>query len=206
MWDLNTALPLGALSLLAYVIGSVNTTLVTARMLKLSDVRSLGSGNPGATNIFRTAGAKVAIPVLIADLAKAWIVIWLAKKLLPPEIAPFLLIPLVIGNLFPLFHGFRGGKGVAAAVGGTLALSPLTMLLGGCCFLVVFGLTRRVSAGSLIMVISYPFIGMAIEKSQSEFAATAILAAIVIATHRANIVRLVRGREPAIRASKGEGR
>lgn len=204
MWEWNTVLLTGAFALGAYLIGSVNISLLATRLLGLPDVRTQGSGNPGATNLFRTAGPKVAVPVLVADLAKACLIVWAAESVLPSTVSPVVLLPLVLGNLYPLFHGFRGGKGVAATVGGVLALAPTTMLLGGCVFLIVFGVSRRVSAGSISMVVAYPIIQWATGGSGCEIAVIAVLTAIIIFTHRTNIIRLIERREPAIGSSRGD--
>jgi glycerol-3-phosphate acyltransferase PlsY len=193
-----TAGVIAVYALFAYLVGSINLTIVLARAFRLQDPRASGSGNPGVTNLYRAAGLKASGPVLMLDLGKAFLVIHGANAVGLSDVAPFFALPYVLGNLFPLFHGFKGGKGVAAVVGAFLAIDPVVMLAGGGVFILMLALTRRVSVGSMAMVLSYPAWILALGGERSSLVTSAILGVVVLATHRANLARLLRGQEPKL--------
>lgn len=198
-----------AIALGAYLLGSINFSIATCRLLGVDDPRRRGSGNPGATNLLRTVGWKIATPVLALDLAKAYVAVWAASKLGRSDIAPAMAMPLLFGNIFPLFHRFRGGKGVAAAAGAFLAIDPIAFLVGGAIFAIAVAAGRRISVGSMAMVASYPVTLWLIGGSQVAVATGGAVIAVVAVTHRGNISRLARGLEPRIgeRMDRGkEGR
>jgi len=180
----------------AYLAGSVNFSLLAARALGYGDLRKRGSGNAGATNLGRVAGKGAAAFVLALDIARGAGVVLVASALGYGPFAAFAALPLLLGNLFPAFHSFKGGKGVAASVGAVLAVSPFALLASGGIFLVAFALGRRVSVGSLAMAASYPLTLWLIGGAPSEVVAGAAIGAILVGAHRRNIVRLVAGAEP----------
>ncbi len=182
----------------AYLIGSVNITIAVSALLRIRGLRDTGSKNPGVTNLFRVAGAKVAVPVLVLEIAKAFVALLVPRFILAPQLIPYLAILFLLGNLFPLFHGFRGGKGVAATVGAMLVLDYRVMLLGGIGFILVFLLFRRVSAASLSMALSYPLLSYLFWGPGPMMGVTVGLFAVLSATHRSNIKRLVEGTEPRL--------
>jgi acyl phosphate:glycerol-3-phosphate acyltransferase len=182
----------------SYLAGSLNFSVLASRTLGLKDPRRSGSGNAGATNLSRSAGMPVALGVLVLDLGRAAGVIWGGRAAGLEELAPTLALPLLLGNLFPLFHGFRGGKGVAASCGAMLAISPPALLCGGGLFLLVLALFRRVSPGSLAMCTSFPLWLWLLDGSVTEIAVAGALGAAMLVTHRANLARLVRGEEPRL--------
>lgn len=189
---------IGAGALLgAYAAGSVNFSLVAARLLGLGDLRRAGSGNAGATNLARVAGRTVALVVLALDIGRGAAVILAASALGLDPWSPLAAIPLLLGNVFPMFHGFKGGKGVAAAVGAVFAVSPFAMLIAGGVFVAVFAIGRRVSAGSLALAASLPIAVPLLGGNRIDTAAAAAIAALLFATHRHNIRRLLAGTEPA---------
>ena len=196
-------LPLIGCALIAYLAGALNLSILAANIVGLNNLRTTGSGNPGATNLFRAAGAKVAVPVLILEILKAAAAINLPVLVGLSALKPLVVLPYLIGNLFPVFHGFKGGKGVAAVVGAMLGASPPVMLLGGVVFLVLFALFRRVSVGSLSMVIAYPVWGLVLRESALFVGVSCAVAAIVATTHRANIVRILNRTEPRLERRKG---
>ncbi len=198
MTRLEIWLPLIGSGVLAYGIGSMNLVIIASRAQSRNEALDAGSGNPGATNLFRTAGPKLALPVLAAELSKAFFTIWLLKITVLGSMASLCILPFVLGNLYPLFHRFKGGKGVAATVGTYLAVSPTIMLLGGAVFIVVFAITRRVSAGSLAMVGTYPVWGLMMGADGPLLLVSLLVPFIIVFTHRANIRRLYRGTEPTL--------
>jgi glycerol-3-phosphate acyltransferase PlsY len=190
----------------AYIVGSINLSIIVCRLRGINDLRGTGSGNPGATNLLRLAGWQVAVPVLLLDIGKAAGVIWGARFLGLQDLASVLALPLLLGNLFPVFHRFKGGKGVAAAVGVMLAINPVAMLLGGLILLVVVGIGKRVSLGSLSMVAFYPLWLWLDNSTFNDLVIAATIAAVIFITHRANISRLIGGLEPKLGRKKKENR
>ncbi|MDD5306155.1 MAG: glycerol-3-phosphate acyltransferase [Deltaproteobacteria bacterium] len=182
----------------AYLVGSVNFAVIAGRLAGAGDPRGAGSGNAGANNLLRTAGWRVALLVLALDFARAAGVVLGARFVGPEELASLVVLPLLLGNLYPCFHGFRGGKGVAAVTGAFLAVDPIIPLLAGPVFLAVVGLFRRVSAGSMLMICSYPALAFLLGAPSDTVAVAGTCALAILFTHRANIRRLARGEEPRI--------
>lgn len=194
-----TAIQIAGATIGAYLVGSINTTLVVSRCIGIRDIRSVGSGNPGATNLFRRAGPMIAVPVLIADVGKSAAAILLLGEWLPKDTAPLLAFPLLAGNIFPIFHKFRGGKGVATAVGIFLGISPTAMLMAGGIFIIVVLIIRRVSVGSLVMALAFmPAVWIVDGMYSMAIVAGMGIATILAITHRANWGRLIRGEEPKL--------
>ena len=190
----------------AYAAGSVNFSLLAARLLGHGDLRSHGSGNAGATNLARVAGKGAAGAILALDIARGAAVIFAASALGLGPLAPLAAIPLLLGNMFPVFHNLRGGKGVAAAVGAMLVISPLAVLVGGGAFFAAFAIGRRVSLGSLCMALAYPVSTLLFGGDGFEVCTAGAIAALLVASHRRNIARLLAGVEPRFGgASKASG-
>jgi len=196
-------LTIAGFALVAYLLGSVNLTIIFCRIRRIEGVTAVGSKNPGVTNLARVAGWPSAVFVLVLELVKAVLAIRLSFLLDigggASDLTATMMLPYVIGNRFPLFHRFKGGKGVAAAVGAVLAVDPRVMLLGGCVFIVAFIISKRVSVGSLSMALSYPFIAWLLGGASVLVAVTAILLGWLLVTHRENLGRLVRGTEPPLK-------
>ncbi len=197
----------------AYLLGSIPTSVWLGRALKGTDLREHGSGNAGATNAFRVLGKPIGTAVLILDMLKGFLAVNLI--LLQHEVDPgsetwmILRIGLglmaVLGHIFPVFAGFRGGKGVATIAGVALALHPFAALAAMGIYLLVFVLTRISALGSLIAVLTYPV--WIILVFRSEYLAIRIFSlavvVLVLITHRSNILRLVRGEEKSLFRKKG---
>jgi glycerol-3-phosphate acyltransferase PlsY len=193
----NTVLVVG-LAIGAYLLGSINFSIALARLLGKPDPRTVGSKNAGATNMMRAAGKPAAAAVLALDLARAFAVIWGSRALGLHDLAPAMALPLFLGNLYPVFHRFRGGKGVAAAVGATLAICPPAMLFGGGVFLIAIALFCRVSIGSMLMCTAFVVWFAVFRGTAVELVTAATIALTVFVTHRGNIARIARGEEPRI--------
>jgi glycerol-3-phosphate acyltransferase PlsY len=202
MVDTQRLLLILAMAVCAYLVGSINLSIIACRLRGIDDLRGAGSGNPGATNLLRVAGWKVAVPVLLLDIGKAAAVIWGAEFAGFPELAPVLALPLLLGNLFPVFHHFTGGKGVATVVGAMLAIHPIAMVLGGLVMLLVVGIGKRVSLGSMSMVVFYPLWLWLDDSPADDLITAATIALVILITHRANIARLLRGAEPKLGQKK----
>lgn len=189
----------------AYLLGSIPTAVWTGKWLHNTDVREHGSGNAGATNVIRVLGWKTGIPVLLIDLAKGWLATMMPVFLDAAEPGTAMLTNLQIaaglfaitGHIFPVFAGFRGGKGVATMFGVLLALQPLLTLLCMGVFLIVLIITGIVSVSSMIAGIAFPvFLFLLFNTPSSVFKIFSIIVAIaLLLTHRKNIGRLLRGEE-----------
>ena len=194
--------------ILAYLLGSIPTSVWLGRGLKGIDIRDHGSGNAGATNAFRVLGKPIGFVVLSLDMLKGYLAVNLSH--LHHEILPdsegwmILRIGLgavaVVGHIFPVFAGFRGGKGVATMAGIGLAVHPLAAIAAMGVYALIFSLFKLSALGSLAAVLSYPVWVMLV--FQSEFKAIWVFSIAVpvltIITHRANIARLIRGKEKPV--------
>ncbi len=199
--------------ILGYVLGSVPASYLAGRWSKGIDLREQGSGNLGATNAFRTLGIWIALPVLVVDLGKGALAVWMAFHFLPQwSLAPDLVallaaIGAVLGHSFSPFVAFRGGKGVATAAGAFLALAPWAMLPAFVVWLVLLLSTRIMSVASIAGAIVLPVDLIMVEwllrspdrplRVASMVVATALGAWVVI-RHRANLQRLRDGTEKGL--------
>lgn len=200
------------LIILAYVVGSIPTSVWVGKAFFKIDVRNHGSGNAGATNTIRVLGWKAGLPVFIFDVSKGWLAVMLAvffhSDQLNSEQMIFLKIALaaavVIGHVFPMFAGFRGGKGVATLLGVGIALYPITVWVILGIFILILIITGYVSLGSLTGAILFPLIDIFLFHQENIWLmGLSILVAIFIpVTHRKNIKRLIKGEESKFRPGK----
>jgi len=191
-------------AVVAYLIGSLSFAVIVSRALGLPDPHSYGSGNPGATNVLRSGSKKAAILTLLGDTLKGVVAVLLAKMVAAPfgvgETGVALVaIAVFLGHLFPLFFGFRGGKGVATAAGVLWALDWRVGLGLTLIWAVVFALSRVSSLAALIgsamaPVLAYIFLG-----TSPAFYAALAMAALLFWRHKANIARLASGEEGSFR-------
>ncbi len=186
--------------LLAYLLGSLSFAVLVSRVTGLPDPRTHGSGNPGATNMLRTGRKGAALATLTGDLAKGWLAVTLASYMYHHGTAPVWAVngsavAVLVGHMFPVFFGFKGGKGVATALGVLLAVSPLLGAAIAAVWLLVFGLTRVSSLAALTAAGAAPVIGYLVLGKGSVVLALLSLSALIIWRHRANIARLASGQE-----------
>lgn len=195
-----------ALILGAYLVGSVSWSTVIVRALSGLDIRTLGSGNAGASNVLRSAGGRPAALVLFLDVAKGVIAVLFARFVqAAPPVVGAVALAVVLGHVFPLFFGFRGGKGVATAAGALGALAPLALVLALLVFFAVVTWKRYVSLGSMVTAALFPVFAWLGQRLGGEDAAdpwvvvaSAAIAAVVLLKHRRNWQRLRRGTEPRL--------
>ena len=180
----------------AYVAGSIPFGLLVARA-KGIDLRQVGSGNIGATNVARAMGKGWAVAVLAADAAKGFVPVWLGQRLgLPATAVAAAGGAAIVGHMFTFLLRGRGGKGVATSLGVALALSPIAALIGFGAYIAIFALTRLSSLGSLLGVWTFSLLYVVRESPPRPLMALALGgAALVTLRHRENIGRLVRGEE-----------
>lgn len=199
--------------LLAYLLGSVNGSLVLGR-LRGVDIRNHGSGNAGGTNALRTQGAMFAFGVIVIDVAKAWLAVRNVPGLLPGSPgAAFAGLPLacgfaaIVGHVYPIFHGFRGGKGVATLLGTLLAVSPLLLLAVLTVWLFMMFLFGYVGLGSIVATAALPVLVLVgvqcgvvdVALREPWFLFSCACALFVAWTHRSNLARMRAGTEPRAR-------
>ncbi len=186
---------------LSYLLGSVSSAVVVARLMGLPDPRSIGSKNPGATNVLRYGGKKAAILTLAGDVLKGVIPVLLARAVT----ADATIIALTgfgafLGHLLPAFFGFRGGKGVATALGVWLAINPWVGLALLLTWLVMAVLFRYSSLAALTASVTAPFYVWWLSPGPAYLAAMLVMSAILVFRHRSNIRNLIAGTETRIGA------
>jgi glycerol-3-phosphate acyltransferase PlsY len=187
------------LPLLAYLLGSVSSAVVIARIMGLRDPRDVGSGNPGATNILRYGGKAAAILTLAGDILKGVIAVLIARALTTDDVIIALTgFAAFLGHLFPVFFGFRGGKGVATALGVWLALSPWVGLLLIATWVVMAVLFRYSSLSALTAAVAAPLYVAWLAPGMPYLATMIVMSAILIFRHRSNIRNLLAGTEGKI--------
>ncbi len=196
--------------ILAYLTGAIPTAVWVGRWFYAIDVREYGSGNAGATNTFRVLGAKAGVPVLLFDVLKGFAAVHLVRITeFTPGTEPFVNLQLalgisaLVGHIFPIYVGFRGGKGIATLLGFMLAVEPLASGLAMAVFIGVFVTSRIVSVSSIASAIAFPLIVnfYLISEVNSLRLFSIFIAILVLITHQKNIERLFRGEESRVNFS-----
>ena len=191
----------------AYLIGSLSFAVIVSKFYGLDDPRSYGSGNPGATNVLRSGRKKAAALTLLGDALKGLVAVLLARWLqshfgLADEVVAAVAVAVLVGHMWPLFFGFKGGKGVATALGVLLALSwPVALICAAVWLIMAFGLKISSLAALTATVIS-PLAAMFLVQQPSWQAVIAVIAALVLLRHRSNIQNLLSGKESKIGSGK----
>lgn len=191
------------LALMGYTIGSIPFSFLVARAFGVKDVRAVGSGNVGATNVMRSAGKVPGLLALILDGLKGAATVWVARAFSTSE-AEICLAGLfaVIGHLFPVWLGFKGGKGVATGAGLFIPLAPAALGAAIATFVIVLGAARYVSLASIVASLTLP-VAAYLLGAGNVVATTALVAALmVVAKHHENISRLLKGVEPKLGAKR----
>lgn len=187
----------------AYLLGSIPFALLASRAFGLADPRSYGSGNPGATNVLRSGSKPAAAATLLGDTAKGWLAVWLAGRGGASEMAIAASgMAAFLGHLYPVFIGFKGGKGVATALGVITAFSGLAAAGTALCWLLTAAVSRYSSLAALLAALAAPPLVHIALGNPAFTAATVAMAALLAWRHRGNLRRLVAGTEPKIGARK----
>ncbi len=183
----------------AYLLGSLSSAVITSRIMGLPDPREEGSKNPGATNVLRLGGKKAAIVTLLGDMAKGLIPLAVAKALGAQNVVLAAVgLAAFIGHLYPLFFGFKGGKGVATALGVLTGYSWLTGLAVLLTWIAVAFVSRISSLSALVAAALAPAYVWVLLNSPELIFATALMSALLIWRHKSNIQRILRGQESRI--------
>ena len=194
--------------LIGYLLGSISTGVVLSKMLAKTDIRTQGSGNAGTTNMLRVLGRKAALLTFIGDMLKGIIAVFIGKWLIGGELGGLLgVVGAVLGHYYPLYFGFKGGKGIATSFGSLLFVFPVQALLAFTVFLILVGATHYVSVGSVAAAVTLPLLVIFTHSSQPQlWIITACIGASVVWRHRANIQRLMNHTESKLDFSKLKGK
>ena len=184
----------------AYLIGSVSFAVLVSRACRLPDPREYGSGNPGATNVLRSGRKAAAVLTLLGDSAKGWLAVFAAGHYWAADGAQTAMalaaVAVILGHMYPLFHGFRGGKGVATALGVLLALNPWLASGTLATWIIIAVFFRYSSLAALISAVFAVFFALILFNAAHPFVfAVAVTAALLIWRHHANIRNLLAGKE-----------
>lgn len=187
----------------AYCIGSVSFAIVVSRAMRLPDPRNYGSGNPGATNVLRSGRKTAAVLTLLGDGGKGWLAVWLADALVGTGAAAALAgLAVFLGHLYPVFHRFRGGKGVATAAGVLFGVHWVLGLGTLATWAIIAGFLRYSSLAALVAAAFAALFGFVLLGLSPQALAVAVMALLLVWRHRANIARLLEGTEPRLGAKK----
>jgi glycerol-3-phosphate acyltransferase PlsY len=207
---MNPAITTAIFTVAAYLIGSISFAVVMSRVFGLSDPRTYGSKNPGATNVLRSGNKKAAIATLVGDGAKGWFAVWLALRLqdqygLSETAIALVAIAVFLGHLWPVFFRFVGGKGVATALGVLLGLNPWLGLATLVTWVVVAYAFRYSSLAALISAVFAPFYYGLLFGLDPAFFAVLAMSALLLFRHSKNISNLLAGKESRIGSKAGAG-
>lgn len=180
----------------SYLFGAIPTGYILFHLSEKKDIRGFGSKATGATNVLRLKGWKYALLVAFFDILKGFLPVFLALRLLPNKnLALACGFFAILGHCYPIYIKFKGGKGVATAVGAYAAVSILPLLISLGIFIGIVIFTRYVSLGSIITALSYPLISTALGESSSVFYFSLTVFLLILFQHRENILRLIQGKE-----------
>jgi glycerol-3-phosphate acyltransferase PlsY len=185
-------------TVIAYLLGGVPFGYLFVRFALGKDIRKMGSGNIGATNVHRSAGGKAGVVVLLLDILKGFLAVWIAGLLTHDDSLALALAAaaVMIGHSLPVFLGFKGGKAVACFVGAFLYIAPLALLVVLLLFILIVAFTKYISLASIVCAFLFPFIIWLVAHPPTPILYAAIFAGIlVIYRHQANIQRLRAGNE-----------
>lgn len=188
---------------LGYLIGSLPFAVIVSKLFGLADPRSFGSGNPGATNVLRTGNKAAAVLTLLGDASKGWIAMWLAAKFGAGETASALTgLAAFLGHVFPVFLKFKGGKGVATAIGVLIGLDGGLALAAAVIWLATAVVSRYSSLAAITAAAVAPILALAWHGSGALALVVGLMCLLLIWRHRGNIGRLIAGTENAIGSKK----
>lgn len=186
-------------AVLCYLFGAIPSGYILFRLSEKKDIRRFGSQATGATNVLRLKGLKYAIPVLLFDLAKGFLPVFLALKLFEDLVLALICGFLaVVGHCFPVYIKFKGGKGLATTLGAYALLAFKPALLSLAVFLIVIAISRYVSLGSLLAVLTFPAFALLFREEIQVVYFGIVLLILVAFMHRGNIARLIKGTERKI--------
>ena len=185
---------------IAYLIGSLSFGIIVSKLLNLKDPRTIGSKNPGATNVMRSGNKLAAILTLLGDIFKATLVVKIAILLDLKDVETMqICLALLIGHSYPIYYKFKGGKGVATALGILLAINWILALSVVCIWLAIFSIWRYSSLAAIIASLSLIIISYFLNETFYIFLTNILITALIIFNHRKNIKNLIKGIEPSFK-------
>jgi glycerol-3-phosphate acyltransferase PlsY len=184
-------------ALLAYLVGSIPFGLVLTRLAGLGDIRTIGSGNIGATNVLRTGRRGLAALTMLLDAAKGAVAVLVARRY-GTDMAALAAVSSVVGHMFPPWLGFKGGKGVATAGGALVAYVWPVALAAGATWLAIVVLTRYSSLAAIVAAVTAPVYALLLTHAGRPTVTVLVICVLVLLRHHANIVRLARGEESRV--------
>jgi len=195
-------LPFIFILIVIYLVAAIPTGIVLAKVMGYEDVRDKGSGNIGATNVYRVAGKLAGVLTLAGDILKGFLPLLACKTWLAPtpNQLGIACAMAIVGHCYPVYLKFRGGKGIATALGIFLVISPTAVLGAAIVFGITVATTRFISLGSVLAAMSAPLLVLMLNEPQPIFLATVFIAALIIWRHRSNIKRLIDGSEDRFKA------
>ncbi len=181
----------------AYLLGSVSFAVLMSRAFRLPDPRTYGSHNPGATNVLRSGKKAAAALTLLGDAAKGWLAVWLAQYFMPGDymLVAAVALAVFLGHLFPVFLRFKGGKGVATALGVLLALNVWLGLAALATWLLVVLVFRWSSLAALLAAVGAPIYAILLTMPREDVLVSAVISLLLIWRHKSNIQNLLTGKE-----------
>lgn len=196
---MNTAIAV----LLAYLLGSISFAVVVSKLFGLADPRSYGSHNPGATNVLRSGNKAAAALTLLFDALKGWLAVWLTIRFggeygIGENGQALVAVAVFLGHLYPVFFHFKGGKGVATGLGVLFALNLWLGLASAATWLIVAVFLRYSSLAAIVSAVFAPFYYILLFGTDAIAAAVLVISALLLVRHRANIVKLMNGKESRI--------
>ena len=187
----NFTLSDGLMILLAYLVGGISPGYLLVRILLNTDLRTIGSGSLGATNVGRVLGKKGFYFTLVTDMLKGALIVWLARWLeFPPVVMSAVVVAVIAGHIWPLWLNFHGGKGIATSLGAFAALDYRILLIGGVVLLITYMLTRRFLPSWVVTLIVMPLLAYTLDYSMTIVASLTLAATIIIYAHKENIKQL----------------
>lgn len=198
-----TAIAVAAATLLAYLLGSISFAIIVSRTLGLADPRSYGSKNPGATNVLRSGNKAAAVVTLLLDAIKGWLAVWLVIRFGPrfgigDGGVALVALAVFLGHLYPIFFRFKGGKGVATALGVLFGLAWWLGAATAATWLVIAFFFRYSSLAALVAAVFAPFYYVLLVGTDVIAAAIVVISALIVYRHRNNIANLLAGKEGRI--------
>jgi glycerol-3-phosphate acyltransferase PlsY len=189
--------------LAAYLLGSIPFAVISSRLFGLADPRSYGSGNPGATNVLRSGHKKAALMTLIGDALKGVLAVVAARQFgLSDTVVALVALAVFLGHLYPVFLGFKGGKGVATAAGVLLALDPVLGIVTLAVWLLVAYVSRYSSLAALCAAVAAPLVSALMQGGSTQTLIVGLLGMALIGKHWQNLQRLLAGQETKIGGKK----
>ena len=192
----------------AYLVGSISTGVILSKLFGQGNLQAEGSKNIGATNVSRLMGMKWGILTLVGDTLKGMLVVWIGQWVFAGEgnqgvlFVALMALAVFLGHIFPVFLSFKGGKGVATALGIFLLLGPKAILVAVLLFILVVLLGKYVSLGSIVAAGSFPVVMYFFHYNRNVVFLSIAIAAVIILKHKANILRLIKGEEKPWRSQK----